>query len=461
MNKKSVLAGLISSALLVSGLVSASVAGAAEREIVIWMPQGPNRAHYKLIDAATKRIEKKHPGLTVTLVGSKDMEVSLAAINAGNGPDISMANGAGNVGWFCGTGAWKNLNKYIAGSNGVDMAKTFTPAAISGTKSKGVTCAMPFSSEVFGFYYNKDQFKDAGIKKAPETLSQLKAAAKKLTVIEGGEIVTAGYVPWATYMDNDMTAQFLAAQFGAQFFNSKNKSAFVTDPAWEAAFKWQRNFIADVYGGGNFAKGSQRLQVFMNQAGAWWSSDNDFNTGRLSMLIHADWLGTLFCNPDWNAYDCDTPDVNFQAAPIPVLDANHDTDYGRGVVGSNALGISKGTDNMRDAWTVLKELTTDLKLSRDWANTFGAVPSLKALRQPDAGVTRPSWMKPFYRITDHPKSGYHRMLNAGEHLEVDYLVNLFNAWQDNNLQGFGVGSLKEGLKKIASMVNALPGISQG
>lgn len=458
MKKKSLLAGLVASTMLATGLISANVAQASNREIVVWMPQTPTQAHYKLINAAAHRIENKHPGLTVTVVGGKDMEVSLAAINAGNGPDISMANGAGNVGWFCGTGAWKNLNKYLSGANGVNMAKTFTPAAISGTKSKGVTCAMPFSSEVFGFYYNKNLFKDAGIKHAPETLSELKSAAKKLTVIRNGDIVTAGYIPWATYMDNDMTAQFLAAQFGAEFFNSKNKSAFVTDPAWEKAFKWQRNFIADVYGGGDFEKGSNRVQEFMAQAGAWWSSENDFNTGRLGMLIHADWLGTLFCNPDWNAYDCDTPDVNFKAAPIPVADAIHDTDYGRGVVGSNAMGISKGTDNMRDSWTVLKELTTDLKLSRTWANTFGAIPSLNALRQPDSGVLRPSWMLPFYRITSHPKSGYHRLLNAGEHLEVDYLVQLFNAWQANDLQGIGVSNLKAGLKQAADRVNALPGM---
>lgn len=458
MKKNSLLAGLFAAALLASGLVSANVAQAANREIVVWMPQTSNRPHYKLINAAAQRIEKKHPGLTVTVVGGKDMEVSLAAINAGNGPDISMANGAGNVGWFCGTGAWVKLNSYINGASGLDMKKTFTPAAISGTKSKGVTCAMPFSSEVFGFYYNTDMFKSAGIKRAPETLSELKSAAKKLTVIRNGDIQVAGYIPWATYMDNDMTAQFLAAQFGAEFFNSKNKSAFNTDPAWENAFKWQRNFIADVYGGGDYAKGSARIQEFIAQAGAWWSSNNDFNSGRLGMLIHADWLGTLFCNPDWNAYDCDTPDVDFKAAPMPVADAIHDTDYGRGVVSSNAMGISKGTDNMRDAWTVLKELTTELKLSRDWANTFGAVPSLNALRQPDAGVKRPSWMLPFYRITNHPKSGYHRLLNAGEHLEVDYLVQLFNAWQANNLQGIGVSNLKAGLKQAADRVNALPGM---
>jgi hypothetical protein len=49
-------------------------------------------------------------------------------------------------------------------------------------------------------------------------------------------------------------------------------------------------------------------------------------------------------------------------------------------------------------------------------------------------------------------------LNAGEHLEVDYLVELFNAWQANDLQGIGVSNLKAGLKQAADKVNALPGM---
>ena len=451
MKKKSLLVGLLASALLVTGLISANVASATNREITMWVGTS-NASQLRFFNAAASRIENKHPGLTVTIVGGQDMEVTLAAINAGNGPDISMASGTGNVGWFCGTGAWKNLNKYIKGSNGINLKKTFSPAALNGIASEGNHCALPFSSEIFGFFYNKDLFKEAGIKHAPETLSELKSASKKLTIIRNGEIITAGYLPWTGYMDNDMETMFLGMQFGAEWFTSKNKSAFAADPAWLEAFKWQRNFIADVYGGGNFARGSQRVQAFIAQAGAWWADDNDFNSGRLAMVAHADWLGTLFCNPDWNAFDCEDPQVNFGAAPIPVKDSIHDTQYGAGVVGSNPMGISRGTSNMQDAWTVLKEFTTDFKLARTWANTYGDPSHLNAARQADAGVFIPAWLKPFFRISNHPKSGYHKLLNTGEHEEITALAELFNAWQAG---GIAVTDLKGELKNVAKDINDL------
>ena len=451
MKKKSLLAGLFAAALLASGLVSANVAQASNREITVWVPQSRNFP-IRLFNEAASRIEKKHPGLNVTIVGGQDMETTLAAINAGNGPDISMANGVGNVGWFCGTGAWKNLNKYIKGSNGLNLEKTFSVASLKGIVSKGNHCALPFSSEIFGFFYNKDLFKDAGIKRAPETTSELKAAAKKLTVIRHGEIIKAGYLPWAGYMDNGMTALFLGIQFGAEWFTANNKSGFDKDPQWVKAFKWQRNFIADVYGGGNFTKGSQRVQAFIAQMGDEWSgNDNDFITGRLGMISTADWMGPMFCSGDnWDPYDCDTPQVNFGAAPIPVDDAIHATQYGAGIVGSNPMGISRGTDNMRDAWTVLKEFTTDVKLAKDWANGYGDPSALLAARQVDSGVKMPKWLKPFFRISNHPQSGYHKLLNAGEHVELDRMNDLYAAWQAG-----GITNIKQGLKDAARDINEL------
>lgn len=449
MKKKSLLAGLVASALLATGLISANVASASNREITIWVPSDSGW-QLNQFNQAAGRIEAKHPGLNVTIVGGQDMETSLAAINAGNGPDISMANGSGNTGWFCGTGAWRNLNKQINGANGLDLEKTFSAASLNGIVSKGNHCALPFSSEIFGFFYNKDLFKEAGIKKAPETISQLTAAAKKLTVIRNGRIITAGYIPWSGYMDNDMTALFLAMQFGADWFTANNKAAFSSDPAWAKAFQWQHDFIADVYGGGNFQKGSTRIQAFIAQAGAWWSSDNDFNTGRLAMLTHADWLGSLFCNPDWNPFNCNNPDVNFGAAPMPVDDAIHDSQYGAGIVSSNNMGISRGTDNIRDAWTVLKEFTTDVKLARNWANNYGDPSHLNAARGVDSGVNIPNWLKPFFRISNHKNSGYHKLLNTGEHEEITAVNELFAAWQAG-----GLTNLKSGLKGITKDINEL------
>ena len=125
MQKKRLFASFAVTALVAGSLVAASsVATAATRTVTVWAPySGGNLA---LWNAAIKRVEAANPGITIESVGSIDMAKSLAAINAGNGPDISVSNGNGNLGWFCGSGAWQRLNSLMVGKNGLDVKKTFT-----------------------------------------------------------------------------------------------------------------------------------------------------------------------------------------------------------------------------------------------------------------------------------------------------------------------------------------------
>jgi ABC-type glycerol-3-phosphate transport system substrate-binding protein len=118
MMKNRLLASFAVIALAAGSMVAASTSATAAgtRTVTVWSPYHDD--NLALWNAAIKRVEAANPGLKVTSVGSIDMAKSLAAINAGNGPDISVSNGAGNLGWFCGTGAWQNLNTLIAGSKG-------------------------------------------------------------------------------------------------------------------------------------------------------------------------------------------------------------------------------------------------------------------------------------------------------------------------------------------------------
>jgi len=452
MRKNRLTASLLATALLASGFIGAtSEAQAAERKVVVWSPF--NGANLDMWNASLKRIEAVNPGLTIESVGQVDMEKSLAAINAGTGPDISVANGVGNVGWFCGTGAWQPLNKFIADKKvGINLVKTFTPAANSGTVSRGVRCALPFSSEVFGFYYNKDLLKAAGFKGAPKTTTQLLTMAKKLTTFDAeGNIVRAGYVPWAGYSDNDMGSMFLGVMFGTKWFNSKGQSTFATDPAWKKAFAWQKKFIADVYGHGDFAAGSRALTKFIAAAGDFWGGNNDFIKGRVAMMAHADWMSMMWCDPEgWNLNPCKTPAVNFGTAPLPVEPSIYKTNYGSGIVGANTMGISKGSKNVKDAWIVLKGLATDQELALNWSNANGDPASLLKSRDNNPGLKYPAFYKTFYNISRHARSGYHPLLNTGEHLEETGLQSLMSAWQANS-----VPDISAGLKDLANRVNQM------
>ena len=448
MRKNRMFASLAVTALVVSSLVAAaSGAQAATRTVTVWSPySGGNLAMW---DAAMKRIETANPGLDIKSVGSIDMAKSLAAINAGNGPDISVSNGNGNLGWFCGTGAWQNLNSLIAGKNGINMSATFNAASVASSISNYVRCALPLYSEVFGFYYNKDLLSKAGFANPPKTTTELLTYSQKLTTFNAdGSIKAAGFLPWAGYYGFDMDSMWLGQMFGAKWYGG-NASAFSTDRKWAEAFAWQKDFIAKVYGGGDFAKGSKLLTKFVAGKGDEWSgTDHDFISGRVAMKWDANWMAPMFCTgDDWAMADKCTAKVNFGITGFPVSPSNISA-YGSGVIGQGQLGISKGSKNVKDAWIVMKALATDTKLAAAWDEANAAPSSLLAKEARPAKY--PAWYQPIYDISANPKTAYHTVKNTGEHLEESMLQNLMASWQAGDTP-----NIKSALADLAQKVNQI------
>jgi multiple sugar transport system substrate-binding protein len=448
MQKKRLFASFAVTALVAGSLVAASsVATAATRTVTIWSPY--KGANLNLWNTAIKRVEAANPGLTIESVGSIDMSKSIAAINAGNGPDISVSNGNGNLGWFCGTGAWQRLNSLMVGKNGLDVKKTFTPSAVASSISNGNRCALPLYSEIFAFYWNKDALAKAGYTTPPKTSTELLAYSKKLTTFNAdGSIKVAGFLPWAGYYGFGMDSMWLAQMFGARWYNADSSAGFTKDTRWAKAFDWQKNFIATVYGDGDFEKGSKLVTKFVAAKGGEWGTDHDFMTGRVAMKWDANWMAPMFCTgDDWTMAEKCTSKVNFGITGFPVSPDNLGA-YGSGVVGQAQMGISKGSDNLRDAWTVMKALATDTKLASAWDAANGSPSSLlaKAARPEN----QPTWYLPIYDVANNPKSAYHILKNTGHHLEEALLQNLMASWQAGD-----TANIKNALSDLAQEVNQI------
>ncbi len=446
--KKRLFASFAATALVAASMVAATgAAQAAPRTVTVWSPyQGGN---LDMWNAAIKRIEAANPGLTVKSVGNIDMAKSLAAINAGNGPDISVSNGNGNLGWFCGTGAWQKLNTLIAGKDGIDMKSTFNAASVASSISNNNRCALPLYSEIFAFYWNKDLLAKAGFTTPPKTTTELLAYSQKLTTFNtDGSIKTAGFVPWAGYYGFDMDSMWLGQMFGAKWYAGDRSAAFASDAKWAKAFNWQKDFIAKVFGGGNFDKGSKLLTKFVAARGGEWGTDHDFMTGRVAMKWDANWMAPMYCTgDDWALADKCTSKVNFGIAGFPVSPDNLAA-YGSGVVGQGQMGISKGSKNVKDAWIVMKALATDTKMAAAWDAANGSPSSLlsKAAR-PD---NQPTWYQPVYDVMNNPKSAYHTVKNTGEHLEESMLQNVMASWQAGD-----TSNIKTALSDLADKVNQI------
>jgi len=448
MMKKRLLALTAVIALFAASLLGAtSAASAASRTVTVWQPQ--TGATLEAWQSAMTRIEKANPGLTIKSVGSVDMAKSLAAINAGTGPDISLSNGAGNLGWFCGSGAWQPLNKSISSSKGIKLASTFTAPAINYSTSGLNRCALPApgGTEVTTFYYNKDLLTKAGFKNPPKTTTELLNYSKKLTTFNSdGSIKTAGFIPWAGYASNDMDAMWLGWMFGASWFDSKGQPTFASDSKWNRAFTWQKSFIAQVYGGGDFKKGAAAVTKFSASAGDFWGGDNDFVKGRVAMMTSMDWMSQMFCDLNWSLNPCSKPVVNFGIAALPMDDRLVDH-YGSSPVGGALMGISKGSKNFADAWLVLKSLATDPVLATELSNISGSIPTLVSL-QNSSKITFPDFYDNVYAITKNKYSGWHALRNTGAHREETEMNNFMAAWQAGQIP-----NLKDGLTGVTRTVN--------
>ena len=79
--------------------------------LTFWSPF-TNR-ELKVMNAGLAKFHKKYPWITVKSVGAITADKLTAAIHAGNPPDVASMFETDNLGAFCNSGAWQDLNHYI------------------------------------------------------------------------------------------------------------------------------------------------------------------------------------------------------------------------------------------------------------------------------------------------------------------------------------------------------------
>ena len=236
-------------------------------------------------------------------------------------------------------------------------------------------------------YYNLDMLEAAGISEPPKTTEELKDAAAKLTEFnDDGSIKVAGFVPWLGYNCCGNTTLGFGHLFGATWLDDQGNPAFASDPAWAEMLTWQHDFIADVYGDGDFQTGSDRLNRFVAGSADEFSAANDFEIGRVAITFDGEWRPAFIKD--------EAPDLNYDTAPLPVAPGKEDI-YGSGVAGGTVIGIPKGSEHEAEAWLLMKYMATDTDTLVYMANFANNVPTT----YDSAEVTRP---RPSTAVPDVP-----------------------------------------------------------
>ena len=352
----------------------------------------------------------------------------IAAIKGGNAPDVAIGFTPSYAGQYCSSGLWKDLTPFMQQDH--MSIKQFAPATLSYTKVSGKQCALPSLTDAYGLYYNTKMFQKAGISGPPKTMTELAADAKKLTVKNpDGSIKVAGFVPLNLWEELDIAD--IGHSFGAQWFDSSGKAQLATDPAWTAAFEWQKALV-DWYGYSNLQK------FFATYTNSEFNPTNAFETGKVAMVFDGEWR-TAFIKREH-------PSLGYATAPFPAADDQPQL-YGSGRVGGTIVGIPEGTKHPQEAWDLVKFLSTDTHYLVTLANSLGNVPTTAASgNSPDLNLG--PQFPTFVKIWNNPGSSlYPPLLPSGA--GYAQLADDFDAkWQAG-----AVSNLQAGLQQLDTNID--------
>ncbi len=190
-----------------------------------------------------------------------------------------MSQSADNLGEYCGTGAWINLEPYIKRDH-VNLNDDAGRRSGLTPSSTVIRCAVPDLADAYGLYYNKALFAKAGHHARRRRRSaQLTQDAEKLTQFNpDGSIKVAGFVPTSSFYEN---APRTTRRSGTPQWDENGKSSLSSDPAWADYMRWEKQLI-------NFY-GTSKLARFLSGAGEEFSPSNDFESGKIAMELDGEW----------------------------------------------------------------------------------------------------------------------------------------------------------------------------
>ncbi|MEU7169001.1 ABC transporter substrate-binding protein [Streptomyces morookaense] len=395
---------LLAAGLLLAGCAHPSTGSADDdlgRPVTLKFWHGwSEKKEVAAIDASIARFEKLHPLIKVEATGNVPDSTVNQALRAGGGnaPDVVSSFTTNNVGQYCSTGMWVDLDPFLAKS-GLDKSRIFPAPLVRYSAHQGRQCALPLLADAYGLYYNKDAFEKAGITRPPRTMSEFEDAAVRLTQrTKDGSYRQLGFMPDFRLYQNSPDRFF--AQWGPRYFDGKGKAMLAREPAAKQFFSFHRELVSAL-------GGYTQLETFRTTFGDEMSSQNAFLTGKLAMHLDGEWRGLML--------DEAKPGFRWGTAPLPVPDDRAGT-YGRGYLTGTVVGIAHSSRHQNAAWELVKFLTTDTDQVVAFANAIHNVPSTNAaLASPK--LDRDPAFRTFLGIASHPDStGMPPSVNGGQYI---------------------------------------------
>lgn len=238
--------------------------------------------------------------IKVEVTAPVDAEKILPALTSSNPPDVLVLSGGDLVKSYAKEGLVVELSQAIE-TGGIDLEDIF-PAPLQQCKQGDQIWCLPWGSDLYALFWNKDMFEAAGLdpERPPQTMEELVEFADKLTVIgDGGKIEQIGFIPDLSWSHFDL----YVSMFGGFWYNEDGTQLTANTQAMKDAMLWQQQFYTKY--------GVDNVLAFASGFGEYSSPDHPFYAGKVAMMVEGEWQ----TGPNFIANF--KPELNYGVAPFP------------------------------------------------------------------------------------------------------------------------------------------------
>ena len=267
------------------------------KELNVWITWGDNPQQLQsLFDKFGTANNTK-----VIVTAPVEQDKILPALSGSEPPDILIMGDSAFVKSYFKEGLTVDLSNAIK-TGGIDLNDIF-PATLQQCKSGDKILCLPWGTDIYALYWNKDLFEAAGLdpNKPPQTLDELADYAKKLTKIgPDGKVEQIGFIPDQAWGHTEVYSRL----FGGFWYNDDGTKLTANSQPMIDALTWQQQFYKDA--------GYDKVMAFSTGFGdQYMSPDYPFYTGKLAMMVDGEWQ----TGPNFIAKF--KPELNYGVAPLP------------------------------------------------------------------------------------------------------------------------------------------------
>ncbi len=240
----------------------------------VWIEWGDNpKQIQELFDKYTAET-----GVKVQVTAPVDSDKILPALTGSNPPDILVLSGGDLAKSYYKEGLIDELSGAIQDGK-IDM-DDFFPAPLSMCRQGGLILCLPWGTDAYALFWNKDLFEAAGLdpERPPATIEELVEFADKLTIVDAnGKITQMGFIPNLSWSHTDLYVR----NFGGFWYSDDGTQLTVNSQPMIDALTWQQQFFTKY--------GADNIQKFASSFGEYASPDAPFYAGKVAMMVEGEW----------------------------------------------------------------------------------------------------------------------------------------------------------------------------